>query len=534
MIQENLLRKIPERNKLFYFTLTVLLTTICCAQDSLYLIGTITGESNAKRIIDVKGIGDINGDGYDDFMVSIGQREVALYLGSVNLDLTADVVFHYPGKETLNSLGGCAGIGDVNGDGYNDFLLGGQFYWGGSKGVVYLYFGGEHIDTIPAQSFYEPWSIQDYFGDVMTGVGDINNDGYDDFMISSYYNWTNGKGRVYLFWGGDTISTGGSLTFIDTAAINKPIDSFFGLSTANIGDLNNDGFDDIALSAGYEPGISERVYVYYGGSAMDTIPDTILTSNNSEYDFGRIIKNAGDLNKDGVNEFFIAGGENVYLYLKNDSVFAINGSMYGIGGYVNVESNCDINNDGYGDFIIGNTNYTNADSLWVGGAFVYLWDNISNISYKFRFEGETRGSEFSKIMSTMDINGDGYDELFIMAPSYPNFEIPSGKICIYSYKKITDGVEYKENLPKLFELYQNYPNPFNSITTINYELHTADHIRLKVYDVLGREIQTLVDEVQRAGANMIHFDGSHLSSGVYFYRLQTTTGTLLKKMILLR
>ena len=82
------------------------------AQDSLYLVGTITGESYEKRITSVKGIGDINGDGYDDFMISMrtGKKVrdegiVKLYLCSADGNLNPDITFHYPGKDSLNDFG---------------------------------------------------------------------------------------------------------------------------------------------------------------------------------------------------------------------------------------------------------------------------------------------------------------------------------------------------------------------------------------------------------------------------------------------
>ena len=142
------------------------------AQDSLYLVGTITGETSPKNITDVKGY-DVNGDGYDDFMLSLQNQNTALlYLGSENMDLTADVVFHYPGEEILFSqFGRAAGIGDVNGDGYDDFIIFGFFsYSGYGRGKVFLYYGGAQIDTVPVNEFNEQW-IEDSFGYEVTGLG---------------------------------------------------------------------------------------------------------------------------------------------------------------------------------------------------------------------------------------------------------------------------------------------------------------------------------------------------------------------------
>lgn len=78
-------------------------------------------------------------------------------------------------------------------------------------------------------------------------------------------------------------------------------------------------------------------------------------------------------------------------------------------------------------------------------------------------------------------------------------------------------------VPKRFMLYQNYPNPFNPTTEIGYQISEVSHVSLKVYDLLGREITTLVDEVKNAGMYAVKFDGSTLTSGVYFYRLVATT-----------
>jgi len=89
-------------------------------------------------------------------------------------------------------------------------------------------------------------------------------------------------------------------------------------------------------------------------------------------------------------------------------------------------------------------------------------------------------------------------------------------------------------VPKTFALAQNYPNPFNPSTTISYQLPTQGHVTLKVYDVLGREVATLVSGELRAGEQEVTFDGHGLATGVYFYRLQAGNLAQTKRLVLLR
>ncbi len=89
-------------------------------------------------------------------------------------------------------------------------------------------------------------------------------------------------------------------------------------------------------------------------------------------------------------------------------------------------------------------------------------------------------------------------------------------------------------IPEKFSLSQNYPNPFNPNTKINYELQITNYVSLKVYDVLGKEVIVLVNEKQNAGSYEIDFDGSNLSSGVYFYKLEADGFADTKKMYLVK
>jgi hypothetical protein len=108
--------------------------------------------------------------------------------------------------------------------------------------------------------------------------------------------------------------------------------------------------------------------------------------------------------------------------------------------------------------------------------------------------------------------------------------------CVRCVNDIDVGVDDKDKseLTKNFLLLQNYPNPFNPSTTINYQLPTQNHITLKIFDVLGREVATLVNGVEEAGYKSVNFDASKLPSGVYFYRIQAGSYVQTNKMLLMK
>jgi hypothetical protein len=95
-------------------------------------------------------------------------------------------------------------------------------------------------------------------------------------------------------------------------------------------------------------------------------------------------------------------------------------------------------------------------------------------------------------------------------------------------------VQEREVLPSGFALSQNYPNPFNPSTTIRFSVGTNSHTSLQMFDLLGREVATLVNENKSPGTYHVQFDGSSLSSGIYVYRLTAGGFVETKKMILLR
>ncbi len=135
------------------------------------------------------------------------------------------------------------------------------------------------------------------------------------------------------------------------------------------------------------------------------------------------------------------------------------------------------------------------------------------------------GNEIGFHIDYMDVFGDG-----IGAKTFDWWS--------YVYVNLTDlkatEVESDDQITHEFGLEPNYPNPFNPTTTIEYSLAQSSDVKLKVYNMLGREVATLVNERKSAGAYKVRFDASNLSSGVYFYRLQAGNKTRVHKMTLIK
>jgi len=109
-----------------------------------------------------------------------------------------------------------------------------------------------------------------------------------------------------------------------------------------------------------------------------------------------------------------------------------------------------------------------------------------------------------------------------------------GSSSIYKFTGSLTAVSTSASAPNRYSLEQNFPNPFNPSTTISYQLAGNSHVTLRVYDILGREVATLVDENKSAGAYQAKFDGSGCASGVYFYRLEAGLFSSVKKFVLMK
>jgi outer membrane protein assembly factor BamB len=162
----------------------------------------------------------------------------------------------------------------------------------------------------------------------------------------------------------------------------------------------------------------------------------------------------------------------------------------------------------------------------------YNKNNMYNISHALPFSITPYGSE--ELPISFKPNEDGYfkDHLYIISDNDCS-RIAQVMVLAGRTDSIFSNIQNDEIITK-FSLEQNYPNPFNPSTTIQYQIPESGFTTLKIYDVLGREILTLINEEQSAGKHKVDFDASGFNSGIYFYRLQAGSFIETKKMVLMK
>lgn len=151
-------------------------------------------------------------------------------------------------------------------------------------------------------------------------------------------------------------------------------------------------------------------------------------------------------------------------------------------------------------------------------------------SYSFWINDETREIFWTQQMNLYSAHLDSTNKILLFGNNFGQ----GYSIAVCYDSSLIASVKHEEHLPSLISLEQNYPNPFNPSTVISYQLPVAGEVTLKVYDLLGREVATLVDEYKPAGRYEVEFNGLYLSSGVYFYQLISNGFIQTRKMTILR
>ncbi|WP_167855723.1 malectin domain-containing carbohydrate-binding protein [Hymenobacter fodinae] len=392
---------------------------------------TLIGEASATSFgYAVSSAGDVNGDGFDDVIVGayVQNRAYVYYGGQTGLTTNTS-------SRLTNDVGGnfgysVSGAGDINGDGYDDVLVGAPV-----EGKAYVYYGSRTGLTGSVGTTLVGEIGSTSFGFSVAGAGDVNHDGLADVVVGAEA-YNRGQGRAYVFYGtrsglGTTVAAASASMVLTGEAIFTG----FGYSVAGAGDVNHDGFSDIIVGAYAYNSFQGRAYLFLG-SSTGTSPtaSSVLTGQATFSNFGSSVAGAGDVNGDGYADVLVGAVANqqelrrAYVYYGNSQGLpASPGSILTpdvtkntqFGG--SVAGAGDLNHDGFGDIIVGAQDVNNGQGL----AYVYYGRGSGLPATVAATEAGTTltagaGSSFfgNAVAGAGDVNGDGNSDVVVGARGY--------------------------------------------------------------------------------------------------------------------
>jgi hypothetical protein len=324
---------------------------------------------------------------------------------------------------------------------------------------------------------------QDYGG--FFGVGDINGDKLDELLISANQQTMAAGVRydsvnyLYVFDGNENFNPSVGTESQALSSFVDPPDSIadWFLREFSVDDINGDGIDDIVVGRSFY-NYPHQTDVHYGNLSgiIDTIPSfSFIQDTNALQGFfsaGAITQSVGDFNMDGYDDFIISPAGYKLFCLQLGGPNVSNSNRYGQRGYSNA-----------------------------GDVFPRKSINLG------------------------DQTNDGVNDIAVLGGGY---------ILLLYGQSVPTHIKDQLTPEKGFNLFQNYPNPFNPNTTIKYAIPEKEKVEMKVFDILGREVETLVNETKNPGYYEVNFNAGNLVSGVYICRLKAGGYIKTSKMILLK
>ncbi|MBK8661983.1 MAG: choice-of-anchor D domain-containing protein [Ignavibacteriales bacterium] len=491
----------------------------------------------------IKKAGDLNGDGIADMIVATDNYWTIAYNGNSSVD--SDILWKFSSAPdnsntgTVSRVGSLQPIADINGDGVGEVCIG----TAGGGETVYM------IDGATGEMIWEFGDPINYDqGDVngIDGKKDWNNDGIVDILASASGNEFNGSGRfsIYLLDG----RTGAQIWRIDDSQAKKMKDAVIsypggGASTTRFSNATAAeiyAFNDLAqFQWTYATDAScwaiDLLYDTTGGKRYVVAGDiqgkvyAVDISNGSLWWSGQVgggfvedLIVINDMNEDGVADVLVQA-LTPYIYVLSGKTGMMITAIPTSGNNLGTGLLGDLNADGFPEIGVASLD----NKIYVFGG------KNSDTLFTYAFGGGTNSYAAEAIWAMGDIDMNG--TLEFLAGSR------DGKVVAFSGGiDVPVGIkgDYTQ-IPGEFELMQNYPNPFNPNTIIEYRTPIQGEVQIKVYDLLGSEVATLVNEVRPAGIHFVQWNGKNMNgtpvnSGVYFYSIKAGSHYSVKKMVMLK
>lgn len=386
--------------------------------------------------------GDVNGDGYADVIIGCTQfangqlQEGAafLHLGSPT-GIASSAFIRYESNFISAQMGeSVSTAGDVNGDGYSDMIVGISAQ---GSGITHIYHGGT-LNVAALPSFTRSSGLAAArLGDAVANAGDLNGDGYSDaiFGAPDASNGQANEGLAFVHYGSITGLSPAPALILEANLAGAA----FGTSVASAGDVNGDGYADALVGAPLSGGIG-RVYLYLGSPGGLVSAPALILDGTPGSDFGRSVFKAGDVNADGYSDVVIGvpGSGVAFIHLGSttglDNVphATLNAIVPGSSFGAAVGTAGDVNGDGFSDVIIGAPTCSNPQAQ-EGAAYVYLGDLFDfPTAPQATIEGNVAGYRLgSSVAGAGDVNGNGFFEVVVGAPGATLGEANEGAAFIY-------------------------------------------------------------------------------------------------------